>query len=159
MIGHFSIALEFVACWEGIFSDDARDPGGATKYGITQATLSNFRGYSASKQEVRDLTREEAEKIYRKNYWDACRCDDLPAGIDLLVFDCAVNQGTKRAAKFLQQAANVAADGVIGRPDLARCVPCPARLACPGLLRPPRHRLCQALYLPLLWLWLVPAAL
>ena len=111
--------LDPVLRWEGGYVDDAADPGGATRYGITRKTLSRRRGRRVSKVEVRALTRAEAVEIYRARYWDACRCGELPAPLALAVFDCAVNQGPKRARKLLQKAAGVAADGVIGPLTLA----------------------------------------
>lgn len=94
--------------------DHPDDPGGATNLGITQETLARYRGRKVSKSEVRALDRETAHDIYRRFYWDTLNCDELPAGLDLAVFDCGVNQGTRRAARFLQIALKVRVDGVIG---------------------------------------------
>jgi len=99
---------------EGGYADHPRDPGGATRYGITSATLSSWRGRTVTKTDVRRLTRDEAAAIYKARYWDAIRGDDLPAGVDYCVFDAAVNSGPARAAKWLQAAARVAQDGAIG---------------------------------------------
>jgi len=114
MTDTFALALDAVLRWEGGYADHAADPGGATTYGITRKTLSRWRGRRVTKAEVRALTRDEAAAIYRAWYWDACRCDELPAPIALAVFDAAVNQGPLRARTLLQEAAGVTADGVIG---------------------------------------------
>lgn len=116
---NFNIALKHVLKFEGGYSDHPSDPGGATKYGITHAVLARHRGREVSKADVKALTREEAGAIYRKDYWDAASCDKVPSGLDLAVFDCAVNQGVGRAKRFLQQAAKVTVDGQIGPITLA----------------------------------------
>ena len=114
MKDNFPAALAHVLRFEGGYSDHPKDPGGATNLGITKAVLARFRGRPVSKTEVRWLTKTEASAIYGRYYWVPTCCDDLPPGLDLAVFDCAVNQGAKRAAFLLQQAANVPADGKVG---------------------------------------------
>ena len=116
----FEDSLAVVLRWEGGYSDHADDPGGATNLGITRKTLSAYRGRKVTKDEVRALTHEEAEQIYRVLYWEACRCDELPAAARLAVFDCAVNQGVGRASRLLQKAAGAKVDGKIGPRTLAR---------------------------------------
>lgn len=116
---NFPIALAHVLKFEGGYSDHPSDPGGATNLGITKAVLQAYRGHAVSKADVRALSRAEAAAIYRSRYWDAAKCDQLPGGLDLAVFDCAVNQGVGRAARFLQQAAQVNVDGKIGPKTLA----------------------------------------
>ena len=116
---NFETALAHVLKYEGGYSDHPSDPGGATNRGITKAVLEAYRGHSVSKADVRALSRGEAAAIYRSRYWDAAKCDRLPDGLDLAVFDCAVNQGIGRASRFLQQAAQVTADGKIGPKTLA----------------------------------------
>jgi lysozyme family protein len=116
---NFPRALSHVLTYEGGYSDHSSDPGGATKYGITHAVLAQHRGTSVTKADMQALTREEAAEIYRRRYWETARCAALPGGLDLAVFDCAVNQGTGRAARLLQEALQVAADGVIGPKTLA----------------------------------------
>lgn len=111
----FEDALEAILRWEGGFSDHPNDPGGATNFGITIATLRAWRAPApVTKEDVRHLTREEAIEIYRANYWNECRCDELPDGVALAVFDSAVNQGVMRARRFLQTAVGVEADGIFG---------------------------------------------
>lgn len=107
---------------EGGYSDHPSDPGGATKYGITQRTLATFRRENVTKADVKALTIDEAKAIYRKNYWNMIRGDDLPGGIDYTVFDYAVNSGPARAAKALQWAIGFKGndvDGHIGDQTLA----------------------------------------
>lgn len=122
---NFDAALAHVLVFEGGYSDHPADPGGATNLGITKAVLERSRGGAVSKSEVRALTKKEAAAIYRKSYWEPCRCAQLPAGIDLAVFDCAVNQGVGRATRFLQQAAQVNVDGQIGPVTIAAVLAAP----------------------------------
>ncbi|WP_082501168.1 glycoside hydrolase family 108 protein [Methylobacterium sp. Leaf88] len=116
---NFSRAFPLTLKHEGGWVDHPADPGGATNLGVTIGTLSSWLGRPASKAEVKALTRESVAPIYRKNYWDAIRGDELPAGLDYAVFDFAVNSGPKRAAMALQRAVGVADDGVIGSITLA----------------------------------------
>jgi lysozyme family protein len=110
----FDRAVAHVLSHEGGFVDHPRDPGGATNFGITRETLSWARGRRASIDDIRLLTREEAISIYRRLYWDTVRADELPPGVDLAVFDLAVNSGPSRAIRMLQKALGVQADGIIG---------------------------------------------
>lgn len=125
MQANFQRSLIHVLKYEGGYSDHPSDPGGATKYGITHAVLAQHRGTSVTKADVRALTHEEAGEIYRGRYWDKARCGALPAGLDLAVFDCAVNQGIGRAARLLQEALKVTADGAIGPATLAAVAAAP----------------------------------
>lgn len=124
MQDNFDLALKTVLLFEGGYSDHPSDPGGATNLGITQAVLSAWRkergiGTPVTKESVRRLTLDEASDIYHNHYWQACQCDKLPSGIDLAVFDCAVNQGVGRAVKLLQASVQVTSDGVLGPKTLA----------------------------------------
>lgn len=114
MNGNFERCMAIVADWEGGWSDHPADNGGATMYGITISTLRAWRGKPVTKDDVRKLTKTEALRIYRAWYWQPVRGDDLPAGLDLAVYDLAVNSGPSRAARFLQGVLRVQTDGVIG---------------------------------------------
>ena len=116
MINRFFDCLPFILAREGGKTDDPTDRGGRTAYGITQATYSTF---TETMNDVWDITPEEVAAIYHTRYWDACQCDNLPKGLDLCVFDSAVQHGPGTAAKFLQRALGVAADGAIGPTTLA----------------------------------------
>lgn len=97
MRDNFDRIFPLVIRHEGGYVDHPRDPGGATNLGVTIGTLSGWLGRPATKAEVRALTVAKVAPIYRKNYWDACRCDELPSGVDYVVFDPAVNSGPGRA--------------------------------------------------------------
>lgn len=105
---------------EGGYVDHAADKGGPTNFGITQATLSQWRGKPATADDVRSLSRDEARRIYRRQYIDnpgylSIESDQVRA----LVVDCAVNHGPERATKLLQQAAHVFPDGKLGPVSVA----------------------------------------
>lgn len=116
---NFQSILDHVFKDEGGFVNHPKDPGGATNMGITIGTLSDHRGRRVTVQDVKNLTRQEAAAIYEKRYWSPVRGDDLPSGVDYATFDPAVNSGVSRAARWLQQAVKVKADGKIGSATLA----------------------------------------
>jgi lysozyme family protein len=89
---------------EGGYVSHPLDPGGPTRFGVTKATLASVRGRPVSDADVMALDQAEAKRIYRSRYWDAVNGDALPPGLDLAVFDCAVNSGPGRAVTLLRQA-------------------------------------------------------
>lgn len=96
---------------EGGYVNDSRDPGGATNYGISK------RAYPT--EDIEDMTLERAKFLYRRDYWEAVRADELPWAWALLAFDCAVNQGVGTAARLMQDALGVMVDGKIGSRTIA----------------------------------------
>jgi hypothetical protein len=111
---HFDRCVAVTLAYEGGFSDNAADPGGATNFGITKRTLEAYLGYAVSVDDVRTMSSSTAIAIYRANYWNQMRCGDLPAGVDMMVFDYGVNSGPATAIKALQGLARVEQDGSIG---------------------------------------------
>jgi lysozyme family protein len=111
-LDHFYRAIERTMAFEGGWSDDPDDRGGRTKYGITEGTWQTFRNRGLWKgailpTDVANITREHAIHVYMHLYWDAIHLSELQSGIvSARVFDCAVNSGTGRAVKLLQQAHN-----------------------------------------------------
>ncbi|WP_200962161.1 glycoside hydrolase family 108 protein, partial [Pseudovibrio sp. POLY-S9] len=100
---------------EGGFVDHPDDPGGATNKGITQQTYNWWLDLmDLKRRSVRLITDDEVKAIYREQYWNRCRADDLPYGIDYATFDGAVNSGPKRGVKWLQKAIGAAVDGRAG---------------------------------------------
>ena len=111
---NFEKALAAVLKSEGGFVNNPKDPGGMTNLGVTIKTWESFVGRNVTEKEMRNLTPEIVGKMYQQKYWNAVKADDLPEGVDYLAFDFAVNAGPGRAAKLLQQAVGVTADGAIG---------------------------------------------
>ena len=106
----FNRAFDLLITHEGGFSNHPDDPGGATMYGVTEV-VARAEGYAGP---MRELTLEFAKQVYRKRYWDACRCDQIPDVLRYPLFDAAVNSGPGQAIKWLQAAVGVKADGAIG---------------------------------------------
>ena len=119
MLSNFPAALALVLKSEGGFVNHPSDPGGMTNLGVTRNVWRDWVKRDVDEAEMRSLTPELVTPLYKARYWDACKCDDLPRGADYAVFDSAVNMGSGRAAKLLQAALNVTADGAIGRATIA----------------------------------------
>lgn len=111
---NFQAALAFTLSQEGGWSDRADDPGGPTNQGITLATWQAVWGDAETKDDLRRMTDAQRDAIYRARYWNETRADDLPAGVDLAVFDLAVNAGPGVAGKMLQHVVGAVQDGDIG---------------------------------------------
>lgn len=113
-VGNFRYSIPLVLKHEGGFVNDPDDVGGATNKGITLTTFRKYVKPKATIDDLRKLTDEQAIDVYKQHYWDACRCDMLPAGVDHAVFDFAVNSGTGRAKEFLQSVVDTPVDRRIG---------------------------------------------
>jgi len=111
---NWQTCLQHVLKSEGGYVNHKDDPGGMTNLGVTKRVWEEWVGHAVDEQTMRNLTPDLVAPLYKKRYWDAVRADDLPSGVDFVVFDCAVNSGVGRASKFLQQAAGVTDDGKIG---------------------------------------------
>ena len=114
MKDNFAACLRLTLAYEGGWSDNPVDPGGATMKGITLATYSAWMGRAMTKAELKAIPQGHVETIYRHEFWDKVRGDDLPAGLDLVAFDAAVNSGVQRGATWLQLAVGAIPDGSIG---------------------------------------------
>jgi lysozyme family protein len=119
MEDNFARCLPEILRHEGNWADHPKDPGGATMKGITIGTYRQWKGRAVTKAELRAISDVEVAAIYKRNYWDRVGGDDLPAGLDLVAFDAAVNSGPARGARWLQTALGVAADGKIGPKTIA----------------------------------------
>lgn len=116
---NFRQVHEWVLVHEGGFVDHPADPGGATNQGITQHTYDGWRrAQGEAIRSVKNLLPRERDAIYKTQYWNAIRGDDLPSGLDYAVYDFAVHSGSSRAAKTLQKLLGVKADGHIGNVTL-----------------------------------------
>lgn len=112
---NFDTAIKHVLQVEGDYSDHPDDKGGKTRFGITEA-VARQAGYRG---DMRELPLDLAKRIYREEYWNAVRADELPAGVRLVMFDAAVNSGVGQAVRWLQRAVGVVDDGVLGPRTLA----------------------------------------
>ena len=111
-------AIEETWGHEGGLSLDRNDRGNWTTGKIGQGTLKGTKygiaAHAYPNLDIRNLTRDQAAEIYRRDYWGAVRGDELPGGPDVVTFDGAINSGPGRAIKWLQKAVGVTADGGFG---------------------------------------------
>ncbi|MBC8717597.1 glycoside hydrolase family 108 protein [Ochrobactrum sp. Marseille-Q0166] len=119
MKDNFKKVIPYIYSEEGGYVDNPHDPGGATNMGITRSTLSAWRGSPVSAQDVMNLSKAEATRIYQQQFWNKIDGDNLPSGVDYAMFDFAVNSGPGRAAKLLQEIIDEPQDGVIGAKTIA----------------------------------------
>jgi lysozyme family protein len=113
---NYHACLDGTLKWEGGYSNHPADPGGPTNFGITIGDYRKFVKPDATAADVRAMSIDDAMTIYRKRYWDAMCCDELPTGVDYCIFDYAVNSGAGRAPKVLQRCLDI---GVTGKMDAA----------------------------------------
>ena len=111
---NFDACLAFVLKYEGGYVNHPRDPGGPTNLGVTQGVLTSWLQRPASISDVKGLTVAAVTPIYKARYWLPIFGDDMPAGVDLALFDWGVNSGPSHAARDLQAALGVTVDGAIG---------------------------------------------
>ena len=104
---------------EGGYVNHPKDPGGETNLGVTKRVYEEYLGREVTSDEMKNLQPSDVKPLYKKLYWDRCKCDDLPSGLDWPVCDWAVNSGTGRAAKAVQKICGAAQDGAIGPKTLA----------------------------------------
>lgn len=114
----FAACLRFTLREEGGFSDNPADPGGATQKGVTLETYTAWRHAkdepAPTVDDLRAISDDELDAIYSVEFFNPLRCHDLPRGLDLMLFDSAVNIGPKRAAIQLQRALGFNAHDVDG---------------------------------------------
>lgn len=111
---NFFKTLAFVKIDEGAYSNHPNDPGGPTRLGITIHDYRRWTGRHVDANDVRRMPESVVGEIYKKWYWDTCKCDLLPSGVDYFVFDSGILSGTGTAAKWLQRAVGTSPDGKIG---------------------------------------------
>jgi lysozyme family protein len=125
---NFRRCIDVVLANQSASSGDPGDPNAIAQFGVTTDTLRSWRhDERITAADVRKLDRDEACEIYRTRYWNVLRCDDLPVGVDLVVFDFGVNAGPGLSAKTLQHVVGAAPDGSIGDATLAATKVMPAR--------------------------------
>ena len=112
---NYDHCLGLILHHEGGYVNHPKDPGGETNKGVTKRVYENWCiEQDLFQKNMKDLKISDVAPIYKQNYWDRCKCDSLPDGVDLCVFDFGVNAGTGRGARFLQKCVGAVADGAIG---------------------------------------------
>lgn len=105
-MSNFDDAFAHIIGVEGGYVNDPQDPGGETKYGISKRSYPN--------EDIPNMTLERSKMLYKRDYWDKIKGDELPSVLASFVFDAAVNQGVDPAIRMLQRALGVAQDGIMG---------------------------------------------
>lgn len=107
---NFDQAFDLLIGNEGGYSNNSKDPGGETNWGISKRSYPDL--------DIANLTRDQAKAIYLRDFWVQSGAEQLPAvGFDL--FDMAVNSGAARAVRTLQDAVGTPMDGVLGPRTIA----------------------------------------
>lgn len=121
----FSRAHAFTAHWEGGFSDHPADNGGLTAYG---ASLKFVKGIAATQQgrdwlqrigfrlpvtktSMRAVTPDMARAMFKREFWDRLRLDDMPFRPACALYDAAVNSGCAQSVRLAQRGFNACARG------------------------------------------------
>ena len=99
-------AITFLIDLEGGYSNNPLDPGGETKYGISKKSYPS--------EDIKNLTKERAAFLYKRDYWDKIKGDLIPWPMNALIFDTAVHSGHDRAIKLAQKVFKLPQDGIIG---------------------------------------------
>ena len=116
MLTEFDDIIDKVLAHEGGYVNDPDDPGGETKFGISKRAFPDV--------DIKELTREDAKKLYKEYYWERYRAGDLPDTLRYIYFDMCINIGYRGSVKILQRACNsknkedIDVDGGIGRMTL-----------------------------------------
>lgn len=116
---NFDAALKAILHHEGGYVNHPRDPGGMTNLGVTKRVWEEWVKREVTEAEMRALTPELVGPLYKQMYWDRVRGDELPDGVDYIVFDTAVNSGPGRAIRFLQGCVGAEMDGALGPKTMA----------------------------------------
>ena len=116
---NFAESLQHVLKHEGGFVNHPDDPGGMTNLGCTKKVWEEHCGHPVDEKTMRNLSPADVAPLYKRKYWDKIQGDELPSGVDYIVFDAAINSGPGRAAKWLQACVGVEPDGGIGPKTLA----------------------------------------
>lgn len=117
-------SLQKVLVHEGGYTNDARDPGnwtgGKAGQGQLKGTKKGISAASYPNLDIKNITDTQIEFIYKRDYWDVIRADDLPGGVDYCSFDFGVNSGNHRSAQHLQRAVGAKVDGKVGPETISK---------------------------------------
>lgn len=120
MNANFDISLALCLRFEGDFSNDPHDSGGATMNGITLAVYREYTGNpNATVANLKAMLPDTRDRIYKERYWDKCYAAVLPDGVDYSVFDMGVNAGTGTSVRLMQEVLEVGVDGIVGPQTMA----------------------------------------
>lgn len=115
MDNNFDKSFALVLKSEGGYVNNPKDPGGETMMGVTKSAWSTWLKRTIMPGEMAKLTVADITPFYKALYWDKAYCNQLPAGVDYMAFDAAVNMGVGQSIRLLQKSLGCVPDGVIGR--------------------------------------------
>ena len=111
----YNHCLEIILHHEGGYVNHPSDPGGETNLGVTKKVYDAYcKKNGLRAKDMKSLEVTDVAPIYKTEYWDRVKGDDMPRALALCVFDFGVNAGTGRAAKYLQGMIGTKKDGGIG---------------------------------------------
>jgi lysozyme family protein len=115
-VAEFNEAIEYVFENEGGLVDNTNDHGGITNFGITLSMLISYRNKQCSDVDIKNLTQDEAKRIYESFFWDRLHISGLKQPIATAILDTAINQGQVVAIKLAQHClgSSILADGIMG---------------------------------------------
>ena len=115
---NFECAVTIILGYEGGYDTDPNDPGnwtgGRINSGLLRGTKFGISANAYPNLDIQNITINQAKDIYKREYWDRMHCDDIPGPLAMLLLDAAVNNGASRASRWLQIAAGVTVDGIVG---------------------------------------------
>lgn len=111
----FDTAMSVVLNHEGGFINNPDDKGGPTNFGITEPALATYKGMIVSPQDIINLTKDEAVLIYKQEYWDKMKLDQLKStALSTIIMDLAVLRGVPTVVRDLQHILALPMDGIMG---------------------------------------------
>jgi len=110
-MNNFNVSINRLLGLEGGYVNNPKDPGGETNWGISK------RSYPTA--DIANLTRDQAISLYKRDFWDSLKLDDLPLGVSYQMLDFAVNSGISPCVRAIQRSVGTVPDGIIGEHTLA----------------------------------------
>ena len=116
----YKVIIPFILKWEGGFANDPDDRGGATNKGVTIATFRQVYGKQKTVADLKNITTDQWNYIFKKLFWDKCKCDGiLDQSVANIIVDYAWGSGSARAVKDVQAIVGTAVDGISGPKTVA----------------------------------------
>lgn len=123
----FDITIGFEGNYQCLENDRGNWTSGKVGEGELRGTKYGISASAYPELDIKNLTIEQAKGIYKRDYWDRCKCAFMPDALSIALFDFAVNSGVKRAVRYLQRALDITIDGVIGNQTIGACNRVPTR--------------------------------
>ena len=112
--------VPFILKWEGGFVNNPNDKGGATNKGVTIATFRQYYGSSKTIDDLKHITDDQWNHIFKSGYWDKCKADQINnQSVANIIVDWAYMSGVSTAIKTVQKILGCKVDGIIGPKTIA----------------------------------------